>query len=190
MVVRTGPTAVLALLAATLLLAGCGNETKRELGLIADPPDEFRVVARAPLTVPPNYNLRPPQPGARRPNEASPRDQAQAAILTSGQSRPALAAAPGMSLGETALLQAAGADKADPSVRLLVDRETAQIAEDERSFLDFLIFWRDEDPAGEIVDPIKEAQRLRLNTALGKPVTEGETPKIERRRKAPLEDLF
>ena len=78
-----------------------------------------------------------------------------------------------MSLGETALLQAAGADKADPSVRLLVDRETAQIAEDERSFLDFLIFWRDEDPAGEIVDPIKEAQRLRLNTALGKPVTEG-----------------
>ena len=87
-------------------------------------------------------------------------------------------------------LPLSAADKADPSVRLLVDRETAQIAEDERSFLDFLIFWRDEDPAGEIVDPIKEAQRLRLNTALGKPVTEGETPKIERRRKAPLEDLF
>jgi hypothetical protein len=190
MTVRTGPFAVLALLAATIALAGCGNETKRELGLIADPPDEFQVVARAPLTLPPNYNLRPPQPGAPRPNEASPRDQAQAAVLSSGQSVPVLMAAPGMSLGETAFLRAAGAENADPSVRLVVDRETAAIEEAERSFLDFLIFWRDEDPGGDIVDAGKEAQRLRLNAALGKPVTEGETPKIERRRRAPLEDLF
>ena len=41
-------------------------------------PDEFAVVTRAPLSLPPDYGLRPPRPGAARPNEASPRDDAQA----------------------------------------------------------------------------------------------------------------
>ena len=52
-----------ALVAATGLgLAGC-NSTRNALGMTKVTPDEFRVVSKAPLVVPPEYALRPPAPG-------------------------------------------------------------------------------------------------------------------------------
>ena len=44
-------------------------------------PDEFRVVRKAPLTVPPEYNLRPPTPGSSRPQELSTESQARVAVF-------------------------------------------------------------------------------------------------------------
>lgn len=72
---RSGGTAATALcLAMTLGLGGCGGgETVGEaLGFEQSGPDEMNVIKRPPLTVPPDYNLRPP-----RPNE--PRSEAEAA---------------------------------------------------------------------------------------------------------------
>jgi len=40
------------------------------------------------------------------------------------------------------------------------------------------------------VDPVAESKRLQENQALGKPVTEGETPIITVRRKGVLEGIF
>src|ERR1044072_3060180 len=57
-------------------LAGCEN-TKEMLGLTKRSPDEFQVVSRAPLTMPPDYSLRPPTPGAPRPQEGTTTEQAQ-----------------------------------------------------------------------------------------------------------------
>ncbi len=54
--------------AAGLLLAAAGcSGAKEALGLVQDPPDEFRVVSRAPLAIPPDFTLRPPRPGEARP---------------------------------------------------------------------------------------------------------------------------
>ena len=52
------------------LLAGCVlfDDTRR-LG-----PDEFGVVSRAPLSQPPDFALRPPRTGEKRPNEVTPRE--------------------------------------------------------------------------------------------------------------------
>ena len=52
------------------------------------------------------------------------------------------------------------------------------------------MFWREEVPPGRIIDADAEAKRLRENAALGKPVTAGETPTIERKKKALLEGIF
>ena len=49
-----------------LVLSGCSG-ARQTFGLDRKPPDEFSVVTRAPLAVPPEYQLRPPQPGAPRP---------------------------------------------------------------------------------------------------------------------------
>ncbi len=81
-------------------------------------------------------------------------------------------------------------DRADPDIRRIVDRETALYNEDNEGFLDTLIFWREAEPPGEVVDADEEAKRLRENAALGKPVMEGKTPTIERREKALFEGLF
>src|SRR5260221_5118878 len=46
-----------------------------------NPPEEFQVVGRAPLSMPPDYKLRPPAPGTTRPQEQSPGVAARAAVL-------------------------------------------------------------------------------------------------------------
>ena len=186
--------------AGLVLALGACEGAKKQLGLTKQSPDEFRVVARAPLTLPPDFTLRPPEPGATRPQEGSAAQQARRAIFRAGAEQtqtPDAAAAPQgaaepaaeMSPGERSLLQAAGAVDVDPGIRALVDRESGSLREDS-NFLQALVFWREEEPPGVVVDAEAEARRLRENAALGKDVTEGETPTIERREKALLEGLF
>src|ERR1700684_2507570 len=68
--------------ASLLLLGGCsGDGLARTFGLTRDAPDEYTVTTRAPLSMPPDYNLRPPRPGAVRPQEQSERQQAQEALV-------------------------------------------------------------------------------------------------------------
>jgi Protein of unknown function (DUF3035) len=184
------------------LVAGGCTSVKETLGLTKQSPDEFKVVSRAPLSMPPDYNLRPPTPGAPRPQEGTPRDQAQQAVFQysgNGASRlPADAIPPigegeaesAQSSGESALLQSAGASGVDPNIRQLVDTETAEDEADSRSLADTLTFWREPEPYGEVVDPSAEQKRLQENAALGKPVTEGDTPTIVRKKRGMLEGIF
>ena len=60
------------LIVAGVALSGC-QSTKNALGLNKVVPDEFRVVTKAPLVVPPDYALRPPAPGEPRPQELQPK---------------------------------------------------------------------------------------------------------------------
>lgn len=181
---------VLTLLCGALTLGACEG-VKEQLGLNKQSPDEFRVVSRAPLTIPPEFSLRPPRPGAPRPQEGTPEQQARQTVFRVDDSRQGIdAGAAGLSSGETALLTAAGADQADPNIREIVERETLQLNDESETFIDTLVFWKDSEPPGTLVDPSAEADRLRENAALGRPVTEGETPQIERREQGIFEGVF
>ncbi|HEX9447654.1 MAG TPA: DUF3035 domain-containing protein [Dongiaceae bacterium] len=183
--------------AAAALLAGC-QATKKTLGLTKRSPDEFRVVSRAPLSLPPDYNLRPPTPGAPRPQEGTARDQAKAAVFGTPEAAisdkvPPIgesAAGSASSAGESALLQSAGISGVNPNIRTLVDSETDQDQADSVSLADELTFWRAPQPYGTVVDPTAEQKRLQENAALGKPATEGDTPVIERKKRGLLEGIF
>jgi hypothetical protein len=137
----------LALTAAAALLTGCGMFDRST-------PDEFQVVARAPLEMPPDFNLRPPSPGSPRPQELARDSRATATVFgaaggTQGLIDPRTSAY--QSQGEVALLVQAGADQADPAIREMVDRENPGVVVGERSFLDRLLFWQEGDqPAGTI----------------------------------------
>ena len=74
-------------LAGSLLIAGC-SDFKRSVGLEPTLPDEFAVESRAPLTIPPDFELRPPQPGASRPQEKSADQQAKQVIEQAGPGEP------------------------------------------------------------------------------------------------------
>jgi hypothetical protein len=174
----------LAGLVAAAALSGCG-EARQAFGLERATPDEFAVVPRAPLALPPDYSLRPPAPGAPRPQEEDTRTVARRTVI--GGAEPE---APQVGGGEQVLLDRAGADEADPDIRQVVERESADLLLAEQSFVNRLLFWREPVPGGEIVDPRAEADRLAENAALGQPVTEGEVPTIERRTRAPLEGIF
>ena len=64
--------------AASTLLAGCGGGG----GLFnRDRPDEFAVQRQAPLVVPPDFALTPPQPGAPRPADTNSQRQTLDALF-------------------------------------------------------------------------------------------------------------
>jgi hypothetical protein len=176
------------LLAAGLAVSACGD-TRKALGFDKAPPDEFKIVNRAPLSLPPDYALRPPTPGAARPQEQTIPDQARQVVL-GGQTQPRPAVPAGASAGEAALLAKVGAPRSDPRIRETVDRESAAIVDADRTFLDRIVFWRKPDEPGTVVDPQREAQRLRENQALGRSASDGDTPIIRRRRKGALEGIF
>ena len=145
--------------AAAAALAGCGLGDALGLGR-RTPLDEFAVVQKAPLVVPPDFGLRPPQPGEQPLPAAPVAAQAREALLGVGAA-PARALTP----GEAALLQAAGADEADPAIRARILRETEQVLEGGRSFAEGILFWqRSRDGVGAL-DPVAEAERLRAEGA-------------------------
>ncbi len=190
---------VLLLVAAVGLgLSGC-SATMNALGLGKHPPDEFVVVTHPPLQVPANFDLVPPQPGAPRPQEESAAQLAEAAVVGTGaqaegtdsaSSTQILPAGPA-SAGEEAFLQNAGVAKADPKIRQLVDSE-AQAESDaiKDTLYHKILFWQTQPPPGVVVDAKAEQQRLQENAALGKPLTQGPTPVIVRRKRAMLEGIF
>ena len=53
--IRVSAFVILALLS----LSACSTATKEKLGLSKKAPNEFMVAPRAPLSLPPEYNLRP-----------------------------------------------------------------------------------------------------------------------------------
>ncbi len=164
-------------------LEGCSS-TAKALGMTKVVPDEFRVVSKAPLVVPPDYALRPPSPGEPRPQELQPESAARNALLGQGE-------AADRSDGEKLLVVKAGGDKADPLIRYVVDDEFGALAHKEPSFADRVLFWRKsgdkdktavstaaqagaETPAP--VDAAKEAERLKALTGNAPVVIAREPP--------------
>lgn len=114
---------------AATLLTGCAN-----LGGSTSP-DEFRVVKKAPLVVPPDYNLRPPEPGQGLPFEVDPTRAGTASAFGTDIGQDASAA-------ERALVAAAGANAVSPVVREQVDWEEARVIRKSGAITDRVIGWQ------------------------------------------------
>jgi hypothetical protein len=175
------------LLIGVLVLAGCSNPA-RTLGLDPPPPDEFTVVSKAPLTIPPDFNLRPPQPGAVRPQEQGPTARARSALVGDAQGSPTAAQTP----GETALLQIARATDVDPAIRQIINTETTQMAERDDGFVERLLE-RVRGPADnpDVVNPTAEERRLRQEQASANAGANAQqTPTIRRKSRSILSGVF
>ncbi len=160
-------------IAGVLVMAGLGltacESTKNALGLNKVVPDEFRVVTKAPLVVPPDYALRPPAPGEPRPQELQPESAARQALL--GQRD-----ASTRSQGEQLLVAQAGGDKADPLARYVVDDEFGDLAYKDEGFSNMVMFWHKKPAPTEAntnaqiaqestpIDPTAEKARLTALT--------------------------
>lgn len=101
-------------------------------------PDEFRVVTMAPLTVPPNYKLRPPSAGSSLPPELDGSRNETATAFGSTIGRDA-------SASERALVAAANANAVDPIIRTEVDYEETKTLRKPKSIADRILFWRSDD---------------------------------------------
>jgi hypothetical protein len=144
-------------------------------------PDEFRVVRKAPLTVPPDYNLRPPAPGESRPTELQPDAAARVAVFGTDIGREA-------SQGERLFIAAAGGEATDRAVRQQVDYDAAQTLRKNRNFADVILNFG-KTPREPLVDASAEAERLRTEEEITKEVTGGGTVLIRRKNSSKLPGL-
>ena len=172
--------AVSCLLLSALVSLGACSSAKEQLGLVKTSPDEFAVVKRAPLSMPPDYSLRPPRPGAPRPQEQSPEQEARQTVFGSNSDGTGEAAPVAYTGDDAAFLNKAGAANADPAIRGKVDSETATLNEKERPVIKRVLGLKGSEHApANVVDAKEEAARLEKNKEQGKPVTAGETPSLE-----------
>jgi len=170
---------VLAVAAASISVSGCAT-VARQLGFSNSAPDEFRVVTKAPLTIPPDYNIRPPAPGEVNPDAVSPGRAARVAGFGEQVGQAA-------SEGEKLFVRRAGAAAVDPGIRALLDREEGDIARKNASFSNRVLNFGlpvAVAPTEPQVDPAGEAARLQREKELVENATGGKEVKITRNRGA------
>ena len=153
-------------LGALSLLAACSGTIQQKLGLERRVPDEFQVVRRAPLTLPPDFTLRPPTPG--QPAARNDTSLAAQEILVGRAPDTPAAESP----GERALLAAVKV-RAEPDIRRKLVEDYGDLVDlDEGSFLFILDFQRDQfEPKGTVIDPAAEAAKLRAEGRARRVVT-------------------
>jgi hypothetical protein len=161
---------------AVIALGGC-TSVRQALGSEKTAPDEFRVVSKAPLVVPPEFNLRPPRPGEARPMELRADLQARSAVF-------------GVQLGATAsdgerlLVEKAGGTNADPRIRAVIDEETGGVARKPTNLSDRIMGLVTPAPT-QPADPLMaeaEAERLRLEKAAIRNATGGQPVSIQQNK--------
>ena len=195
---------LMALAGFTLVLAACeANDIRENLSLKRDAPDEFTVLSRPPLYVPPDFTLRPPEPGA--PPRAPTAEDTAHAIVTGQPAKvedtpatlPESTAPTAVSTVITkdtpssaadAFLKHAGADQANDDIRsqLGVDSNVPAPA-DAKSLLER---FSGENKSEPVVDAKKEANRLRTNKDEGKPINEGDVPVQQEKPPTVLDRIF
>ncbi len=147
---------------ATLALGGCGSSVKETLGLERSTPDEFSVVERAPLTVPPNFDLAPPQDGVTPPATAQAASVTKQLVLGSQTS----SGPTSTSRAEQLLLQKAGTPAPNIRSELAVDQDVAQPT----SAAEKLGIVSPESTKGKALDPAEEAKKLQQQNVKTVPI--------------------
>jgi len=173
------------------LMTAC-SDVSDTLGFGRNPPDEFAVVDRPPLSLPPDFELRPPEPGAPRPQEINPAKRASTMLfgpnakLNNTSERGSFLNNAGTdesrSDSEKAVLEAANAGQADPNIREVVDREASQKIVGSRHLVDEILWWRKSETQATTVDAPAEAERIQEAKEKDEPLNKGATPIIERKK--------
>jgi len=129
-------------------LAGCGDLAKT-IGSLENP-NGTQTPKAPPLSLPPDYNLRPPVPGGRGdPNRVNV-DQARQTLFKKEVPKAGEGVAETRSAGEAALLsKAAAPGRPVADIRSEVDEETEGLKESESGFVDKVLKWDEEGAEGE-----------------------------------------
>lgn len=166
------------LLAVGLSLTSC-DAIREAAGVTKQPPDEFAIATKAPLIIPPDYNLKPPKPGAAPLNQVSPTQAAQAALYGADTQQIAASIQGNYSDAEKLLLAQSGAAAADDSIRRVIAADNAK-AEDTGSFTDSLLFGSSATASGDA--PLDaNAEEARIDAAKN-----GDKPAGEQKEKATI----
>ena len=155
--IRSRKILLLALLVGSAALSGC-ESIREAAGIAKEPPDEFAVVTKGSLIIPPDYALRPPKAGAAPLNQASPTDTAQSTLFGSDPNTVANLITGDYTTGEKMLLANADAANPDHSIRQQIASDNSQEEGADQSFTNQILF--DTQPKDTGVDADSETKRV------------------------------
>jgi hypothetical protein len=168
--------AALALGLCTVVLSGC-DSIRKAAGMNKKSPDEFAVTTKAPLVIPPDFNLRPPMPGAPPTNQLDPSSNAEAALFTNVDPQ---TVANGMrgnyTPGEKLLLANAKVQRVDPAIRARLNADQrAAVQNADRSFTDRVLNTAASPDTGKAVNADAEIAKGSKKTGSAKPAKKEES---------------
>jgi len=111
-----------------VIINGCSG-VKEKIGLIKKAPDEFQVYENKPLTLPPNFDLRPPVDG----NIENQEESSEKLIFSEDNEKDE-----SLSLSDEILLISVGEKDSDKNIRKIINEENS-IQEVEKSLLDKIL---------------------------------------------------
>jgi len=150
---------------ALVSLTGC-NSFRDAMGLTKEPPDEFAVVSKSPLIIPPDYHLTPPKPGAPPLNQVSPTESAEAALYSQDPKTAAAGIAGNYTPGEKLLLAQTGAAAMTDSIRQQIAADNSHDDSADESFTDRLLF---STPDTGDAPLNADAEKARIDAGKGTP---------------------
>jgi hypothetical protein len=210
-------------LLATVLLCGltaCGGSNVREtLGLNRAAPDEFKVVSRPPLSVPPEFFLEPPRPGEPPRESEKARDKAASLLLKDEElslrlhdedsedamlslddfqlssvptaTDPVLSTGDMGSVSESRFLDRFGAEDADENIRIKLIEDRQQVEEEGDSTTGSVQRWLGLDSGDDpLVAPQKEAERIREKQEKGETVSGEDAEVSDPKKRSVIDQIF
>ncbi|MEE3295455.1 MAG: DUF3035 domain-containing protein [Pseudomonadota bacterium] len=118
---------ILVLSIISISLMGCGSDLAKVLGTDKMPPDEFTILTKPPLIIPPEYNLRPPAEGEVR-SEPQQSSRELQAILFGNSS-----ASKEFSTSELNVMTGSGVGESIPNIREVLDSEMRDVEDVDES---------------------------------------------------------
>ena len=155
--------------AVTLLsmLSAC-SDLRKAIGTEKSSPDEFQVVVRPSLVLPPNFSSRPTAAtGAQTAATVASDAQAQASVLLGARET-----------GASDYSDIFAFDKIVEDVRSKVDEETAGIKFERR--LPIQVLFGGLPDVGPVIDKMAEDRRIRRNRLENRSLSYGATPAIDK----------
>ncbi len=171
MKLNKGRNSVLVLLGISLITnASCNGNVRHSIGINNQSPDAFKVISAPPLTVPPDFSLRPPVDGAKPLQSFNASSQAKKAIFSANKEKEIKA-----SNGEKSFLKKANADAINSNITTEIDNEYQEQnrKEKKKTWFGRLFDWINpsKDDSNEVINAIQEKQRIETTQAAGQTVT-------------------
>jgi hypothetical protein len=148
------------------MLSAC-SDFRKAIGTEKSSPDEFQVVVRPPLVLPPDFGARPTAAAAKQTAATAATDaQSQASVLLRARE-----------VGASDYSEIFAFDKIIDDIRSKVDEETAGIKFEKR--LPIQVLFGGLPNVGPIIDKMAEDNRIRRNRVQNRSLTFGATPAID-----------
>jgi hypothetical protein len=149
------------------MLSAC-SDFRKAIGTEKSSPDEFQVVVRPSLVLPPNFSSRPTAAtGAQTAATVASDAQAQASVLLGARET-----------GASDYSDVFAFDKIVEDVRSKVDEETAGIKFERR--LPIQVLFGGLPDVGPVIDKMAEDRRIRRNRLENRSLSYGATPAIDK----------